>query len=325
MIRLAIAMLFATPAAAATLIVGNKAEDTISLIDLASGKEVRRLPTGRMPHEIAVSPDGRQAAVVAYGSTTIDIVDLAAGTQAARIDLAPNGAPHGIVWRADGRIIATTEGSSTLTVVDAATRKVTASIPTGQAGSHMVAVSPDGSRAYVTNLGAKSISVIDLVAGRKLRDLGAGIEPEGLALTPDGRELWVAARGSDEVHVFATGTLVEVARIKVGDMPIRLAISPDGRSAVTSNLLTGDLSIVDVATRKVVRSIKVSGDKAAQQVTILFSTDGTRLYVAETARAQVAEVELSSGRVLRRLAAGKGSDGLGVSAVDVAPRQPLII
>lgn len=49
-----------------TLIVGNKAEDTISFIDLGTGEEVARRETGQSPHEIAVSPDGKLAVVVSY-------------------------------------------------------------------------------------------------------------------------------------------------------------------------------------------------------------------------------------------------------------------
>ena len=58
------------------LLVGNKGEDTVSFVELVSGKELGRTPTGKAPHEIAVSPDGKQAAVVAYGDKTIDIFRL---------------------------------------------------------------------------------------------------------------------------------------------------------------------------------------------------------------------------------------------------------
>jgi hypothetical protein len=57
----------------------------------------------------------------------------------------------------------------------------------------------------------------------------------------------------------------------------------------------------------------VSGSEAARQVTILFSADGRRIYAAETGRNEVAEVELSSGRVLRRLKAGAQGDGLAIA------------
>lgn len=117
-------LLFAAPATAETLLVGNKGEDSLSLIALASGEEIARLPTGKMPHEIAISPDGRQAAVVAYGSTTIDVFDVGSRTKVRTIDLSPNQRPHGLLWLSDGRLVATTEGSETVSVM-AADGKVT--------------------------------------------------------------------------------------------------------------------------------------------------------------------------------------------------------
>ena len=47
-------------------------------------------------------------------------------------------------------------------------------------------------------------------------------------------------------------------------------------------------------------------------MTILFSADGKHLYAAETGSNLVAEVELASGKVLRRLPAGKNGDGLAI-------------
>ncbi|MGZ8349755.1 MAG: YncE family protein, partial [Allosphingosinicella sp.] len=63
----------------------------------------------------------------------------------------------------------------------------------------------------------------------------------------------------------------------------------------------------------VAREIEVSGEQEAGQVTILFSSDGRRLYAAETGRDRIAEVELESGRVLRRLPAGRNGDGLAIA------------
>lgn len=309
---LALALSTALPAAAATLLTGNKAENTVSFIDLATGKERARLPTGPMPHEIAVSPDGRTAAVVAYGAKQIDLYDVAGAKHLRTIDLGTNERPHGIAWLKSGRILATTEGSSTLSLIDPKTGKVD-SVATGAKGSHMVAVTPDERRAFVSNLGSRNVSAIDLAKRAKIADLSAGEEPEGIALTPDGRELWVANRGDDTVMLFDAATLKSLATIQVGDMPIRLAISPDGRTAVTSDLLDGGLTLIDVKSRKPIRKLKVSGDPAAMQVTIMFAGDGKRLYAAETGKAQIAEVELATGKLLRTLPAGKGADGLGYS------------
>src|SRR3546814_4319426 len=134
-----------------TLLVGNKGEDTLSFIDLATGKELGRAQTGHMPHEIAISPDGKQAAVVAYGGKTIDIFDVALRAKVRTLDLGENDGPHGLVWLDDGRLVATTERSRTLTLVDTRNGDTVSAIPTGQRG-HQVAISPDKiGRVHVGN------------------------------------------------------------------------------------------------------------------------------------------------------------------------------
>jgi DNA-binding beta-propeller fold protein YncE len=403
------------------LLVGNKGEDSLSFVDLGSGVELGRAATGRMPHEIAVSPDGRQAAVVAYGGASIDIFDIATRRRVRTIDLGANQGPHGLLWLADGRLVATTERSRTVTIVDTARGDAVSAVPTGQEGTHMVAVSGDGRIAFTANIAGGTVSVIDLAAGRKIRDLHVGGTPEGIALTPDGRTLWVAdlegarvmafdaaaiaaadpraltpsvripltlrdgsreevqrlliaplerelrgvagvtgvsseaAAGAGAVTVsFAPGTdlsaaapqvrqalaragarfpkgrteaelrlfgTAPLATVATGPRPIRVAVSPDGRWVVTSDFGTGGLTVIDAASRVKARDIAVSGSDAAQQVTILFSADGRRLYAAETGRNQVAEIDFATGQVLRRLPAGKNGDGLAIAAPAAAGQE----
>lgn len=302
----------ARAAPAGVLLVGNKGEDTVSFVDLASGEQITRLPTGRMPHEIAISPDGSQAAVVAYGGTTVDIFDIATRAKLRTIDLAPNDGPHGIAWLDDGRIVATTERSQSVALADPRTGTLVATIPTGQQGTHMVAVSSDGARAFTANIRSGSVSVLDLNRGRKVRDVAVGGEPEGIALSADDRVLWVADLEGARVQAFDTGSFEKIAEVATGPVPIRVAASPDGRWIVTSNLGNGSLTLIDAATMKRVRDISVSGDRQAGQVTILFGRDGL-LYAAETGRNAVAEVDLETGKVLRRLPAGTNGDGLAIA------------
>ncbi|MBJ7440068.1 MAG: beta-propeller fold lactonase family protein [Sphingopyxis sp.] len=305
------ALLLSAPAAAETLLIGNKGEDTLSIVALTSGEELARLPTGKMPHEIAVSPDGKQAAVVAYGGTTIDVFDVAARTKIRTIDLSPNQRPHGLLWLADGRLVATTEGSQSVVVV-APGGKVT-SIATGQQGSHMVVVAPDNRTAYVANIGSGTVSVLDLQDAKKLRDLAVGGRPEGLALAKGGRELWVGDLAAPRVSVWDVASGAKVDEKAVDPVAIRVLASPDGKLIATSNIGAGTISLFDAETRAAVRTIKVSEGDAARQVTLLFSRDSRRLYAAETGVDKVAEIEVASGKVLRRIAAGKNGDGLAIA------------
>ena len=280
---------------------------------LADGRELGRAATGEDPHEIAVSPDGRQAAVVAYGGRSIDVFDVASRTKLRTIDLSPNEGPHGLVWLADGRLVVTAERSRSVAIVDTGHGDAVAAIATGQEGTHMVAVSPDGRLAFTANIGSGTVSVLDLGAGRKVRDIAVGGRPEGIALTPDGRTLWVGDLEGARVQAFDAATFARLGEVTTGDVPIRVAASPDGRWIVTSNLGGGSLSVIDARTRRLARTISVSGSREAAQVTILFSRDGNRLYVAETGRNTIAEVDFHRGVVLRRLPAGTAGDGLGLA------------
>jgi DNA-binding beta-propeller fold protein YncE len=306
-------MAVSAPPAGAVLLVGNKGEDTVSFVDLATGQELGRSPTGKSPHEIAVSLNGTQAAVVAYGDKTIDLFDVATRAKIKTIDLSPNEGPHGIAWLKDGRIVVTTERSQSVAVADPATGKLVSSIKTDQQGTHMVVVTSDGTTAYTSNIAAGTVSVLDLLAGKKLRDIAVGGRPEGIALSRDELVLWVGDLAGSRVQAFDIATFDKLGEVATGGVPIRVAASPDGRWIITSNLGAGGLTVIDAVSRQKLRDIVLSGDEKAGQVTILFSPDGKLLYAAETGADMVAEVELATGKVLRRLPAGKNGDGLAIA------------
>jgi YVTN family beta-propeller protein len=307
----------AIPAHAQTLIIGNKGEDSVSFVDLASGREVARVATGKAPHEIAVSPDGRRAAVVAYGGNGIDLIDVSTARRLRTIDLGANLRPHGLVWLSDGRLVATAEGSDTIVVVPMAgdAPGPVRAFPTGAKGSHMVASDRIGGSPMSRTCARAPVSVIDIDGRSATGTMPVGGVPEGIALSPDDRTLWVADRDGDRVHVLDRRTGKELARMPTGRMPIRIVVTPT--RAYVSNAGAGTVSVFDARTFKPVGTIKVSGTPEAMQVTLLLSRDGRRLYAAETGTDQVAEVDLASGRVLRRLSAGKNGDGLAISPLTV--------
>lgn len=299
------------PAYADLLIVGNKGEDTVSFISLQSGLECARLPTGKAPHEIAISPDGSQAAVVAYGGTSIDLYDVRRQQHLRTIDLSPNAGPHGILWLRPNRIVVTFDRSNTVAILDLRKGEF-ASVPTGQLGSHMLAASPDRRRAYVANILSGTVSVIDLLRQVKEGDIPTGGNPEGLAITPDGKQLWVGDNSGPRVRVIDLAKRSVIATLPTDPIAIRLAITPDGKTALASNFMSGTLALFDVQTLTPVRTIKLAGSAKAMQVTLAISADSKTAFVAETGRDQIAEVNLRSGVVERRITPGKGGDGLAI-------------
>lgn len=309
------------PAAAETpdgaLFVAGKRGNTLAKVDLATGVEVLRLPSCTNPHELATSPDGQHVALACYGGTTVDIFAAATLARVASIDLGTNARPHGIVWHANGDIYATAEGrQSIFRIADPLSEtRALFEFGSGKIGTHMLAVSPDARTAWTTDLGSRTVTRIDLVTRRAPLSVTVGEEPEGIALSPDGTTLWVSARGSNQAFALDPGTMEVRETIATGRFPLRIAVRPQGDVAVTSDLQDGSLSVIDTATAKVIRTIAVSGPAEAQarfQVTILWSDDGTRIYVAETASDTVAEVDYVAGVVLRRLPGSGGGDGMAI-------------
>lgn len=301
----------------AAVFVANKRGNTLTKIDFATGEKVIEVPSCRNPHELAVSPDGLHVALACYGGTTVAVFDTATLATVTAIDLGENARPHGIEWHANGSIYVTAEGrKSIFRIVDPLGDKPDLlEFTTGQAGSHMLAVSPDGRHAWTTDLGAGTVTAIDLVTRRAPRSVRVGEEPEGIDLSPDGKSLWVSARKSDAAIELDPVTLAVRRQVATGRFPLRLAIRPQGDVAITSNLADGSLSVIDLATGAVRQSITVSGPAEAeqrQQVTIVWSDDGRRIYAAETGTDTIAEVDYAGGTVTRRFTTGEGGDGLAV-------------
>ena len=104
--RIALVALLATVASDAslaqtTLLVLNKEEATLSVIDTATAKTTATIPTGDGPHEVEVSKDGRLAFVSNYGTAskpgnTLSVIDTATRKELRRVELGDLGRPHGL-------------------------------------------------------------------------------------------------------------------------------------------------------------------------------------------------------------------------------------
>lgn len=304
-------------AMASSLFVANKRGNTLTKVDLESGAAVLERASCSNPHELATSPDGRHVALACYGGTSVDIFRSDDLRRVTSVDLGSNARPHGIVWHANGDIYATAEGRQSIFRIAAplAENPALSEFSTDKQGSHMLAVAPDAQTAWTTDLGSRTVTRVDLTRQQPPASVVVGEEPEGISLTPDGQTLWVSARGSNQAFALDPVNMEVRSTVDTGQFPLRIAVRPQGDVAVTSDLQDGALSVIDLASAKLIRSIAVSSREDAEkrfQVTILWSSDGSKIYVAETGTDTVAEVDYANGAVLRRFAVGDGGDGLAI-------------
>jgi YVTN family beta-propeller protein len=330
-VPLLLTALLAAPAAAGTLVVANKSDATVSLVDTGSGEVVATLPTGKGPHEVAVSPDGETAVVTDYGTrgapgSTLTVIDLPGKRVAKTIDLGEHTRPHGVVFLPGGRRVAVTaEGSKSLLVVDLEAGKVEAAIPTVAEVSHMVVLSPGGERAYVANIGSGSATVIDLAAGKKLADVATGEGAEGIAATPHG--VWVTNREAGTVTLIDPESLRVTATIASPGFPIRAEATPDGKQVLVTNAQAGELTVIDAAGRKTVRRVKLDlaasdpegrlfGDRfggSSVPIGIEIAPDGKTAWIAHSNADAVQVLDLETWKPTGVLEAGKEPDGMAYS------------
>src|SRR5579864_4060343 len=94
------------------LLVLDKPEGKLLLVDPAAKKVIGQVPTGAGPHEVAVSADGKLAFVANYGDQTpgssLSVIDLEARKEIRRVDLGALRRPHGIA-ESKGKIYFTAE------------------------------------------------------------------------------------------------------------------------------------------------------------------------------------------------------------------------
>jgi YVTN family beta-propeller protein len=302
----------------ALLVVANKQEASLSIIDLVSGKLVGTVPTGDGPHEVAVTSDGRFAVVANYGAQTpgnsLTVVDLRARSVVRTIDLGEYRRPHGIVVLPGDSLLTVTSEMSRNAVIVSLAGEVRTAIPTSAQGSHMVAVTGDGKRGYTANVGSGSITELDLEKGMPLRSLPVAMRTEGVGVTPDGREVWVGSNDANTVTIIDTRTWKPVDTLPAAGLPYRIAISPDGRTAVVPAPMAGVVRVFDVATRKerAALTFRGGGGDGAGPVGSTISADSRYAFVALQGTNEAAMVDLASGKEITRYATGAGPDGIAV-------------
>jgi YVTN family beta-propeller protein len=335
-----------TPANA--LLVLEKEQNTLVIVDPASLTVAARVPVGDNPHEVAVSDDGRTAYVSNYGGNTIAVVDLVAQKPLTPIDLGALRQPHGLVM-AGGKLYFTAEGAKVVGRYDPATREIDWVMGTGQNRTHMVIVSQDLKTVFTSNVSSATISIIEQGAmqgpgggrgpggpggrgglggaggpggpGRggpppgggqdwNITNITVGQGSEGFDLSPDGRELWVA-NAQD-----STASIIDVAGKKVvGTLPStgsanRLKITPDGRYVFVSDMRGNDLLVIDRPARKEYKKITLPASSEG----LLMSPDGSHAYTTLNERDAVAVIDLKTMTVTGEVKTGRGPDGLAWAA-----------
>jgi DNA-binding beta-propeller fold protein YncE len=300
------------------LLVANKGDQTLGIIDPASGIQVATVSEGGVTgHEVIASPDGRFAYVPIYGDSGVGkpgtngsnmiVIDIASRKIVGNIDFGHGIRPHCPMFGPkDGMLYVTTEIDNDVTIIDPHSRKIVGSIPTGHPESHMLAITHDGRYGYTTNVGSGTISVLDLEARKTIEVVSVAPVIQRIALSPDDRLAFTSDVTKPQLAVIDTRTRKVTTWVPLPASGYGTAATPDGKYLVIAMPAASQVAILNLQTMKIEHTVDVPA--APQEV--LIRPDGAVAYVSCDQSHKVAEIRTSDWNVARLIGAGPGVDGL---------------
>lgn len=346
-VLLGVLALTATFASAQTpspaLLVLEKSDNMLAIIDPATTQIVARVPAGPDPHEIVVSSDGKLAYISNYGGSdsalnTISVVDLAVRKSLPAINLGALHSAHGLAF-AGGKLYFTVETNKAIGRYDPATQSVDWVLGTGQDRTHMVIVSEGRDRLFTSNVGSGTISIIEQVSAPsfgpppggpagaapppggpppggprktwRVTSVPSGRGSEGFDVSPDGKEIWAANAQDGTVTIIDVASKKAMQTFPVSVRGNRLQFTPDGKRVLISgsggpNFAGPNVVVLDATTHKDIKQFSMGGGSGG----VLIVPDGSRAYVAVSAKDKVAVVDLKTLEVTAQIPTGKQPDGL---------------
>src|SRR3954467_4900812 len=231
---------------------------TISMIDIAAQKELRRIDVAPLsrPHGLAVV-DGKLY-FTAEADKKIARYDPAADKIDWQFETGQN-ATHMVLPAKDGRTLFTSNiGSDTVSIVElgangAATQTI---VPVGT-GPEGLDLSPDGRELWSAHSRDGGVSIVDVATRKVKQTVAVGTKRSNrIKLTPDGKFALVSDLDGGELVVLDAPARKEIKRIALGKMPEGILIAPDGGRAFVAVNGDNHVAVVDLKTWQVTSTIQ---------------------------------------------------------------------
>ncbi|GAC1657892.1 MAG: beta-propeller fold lactonase family protein [Gemmatimonadaceae bacterium] len=141
---------------------------------------------------------------------------------------------------------------------------------------HGLGFSPDGTLLAAISVTSNAVTLIETATNHVRGTIYVGRAPHEAFFTPDGRELWVAVRGEGYVSVIDPVAMRETRRIPTADGVAMVIFRPDGEYAFVNSSRTAELTVVEVATHRVVKRITMPSPFSPN---LAASPDGQEVWV----------------------------------------------
>lgn len=230
----------------------------VQIIDAVTGMIDKEIALNKMPHNAIFNPSGTelwigqtdtiQSQVLVYNTsdwTLKNTINVGAGLSE-------------VTFSSDGTMaFACNTMDGTVTLIDANNKMIHETLTVGQdpVGAWMAS----NGKMYVDNETSQTISEITVSSMSVTATINLGFKPGYAAYNSSNGELWVsdATNGKVEYYTFMSGSWGSVGSIATGADAHAIAFTSNGSTAYVTNQGANTVSVIDVATHAVTKTISV--------------------------------------------------------------------
>ncbi|MCV2354796.1 YncE family protein [Paucibacter sp. B2R-40] len=314
----------AAGAAKPPVIVLNSLDADISVVDPISFKQIKRIPTGKEPHHLYLSPDQKSLLVANALGDSLTFLD----PHTAEVQRVVRGIhdPYHLRFSPDMKWLIT--AANRLDYVNfyswtpadkAEPLKLVKRISAPKTPSHL-AIDSKSSTLFVSLQDSNELLAVDLATQAPRWKITVGEMPADIFLTADDKHLLVALTGDAVVEVYdvsAAGTTPPklVKRLPTGKGAHSFRAWGDHRHVLVSNRVANTISKIDTQTLTVVDQFP--GPSGPDDMEVL--GDGKTILVNSRWAGKLTEIDTQTKKVVRQVKVGKSPHG--VFTLDSQPRQ----
>jgi YVTN family beta-propeller protein len=309
-LALASLLLLVAPAiqAANPIFVLNSLDANVSVIDSATWKEIRRIPSGKEPHHLYLTPDETSVIVANAGGDSLTFID----PRTAEVQRVVRGTmdPYQLRFSPDMKWFVTV--ANRLNHIDiyrwnGKELALAKRIPSSKTPSH-IWIDSRSTTAYATMQDSDELVAVDLATQTLKWRVKTGAMPADVFGTPDDKHLLVGLTGGDHVEVYeVSGPQVKLVKnIPTGEGAHAFRALGDGRHVFVGNRVANTINKIDYIKLESVTQFKAPGGPDCMEVT----ADGKLLLVSSRWIKKMSVINIATGELVRQVKVGKSPHGI---------------
>jgi YVTN family beta-propeller protein len=296
--------------------VPNSKGDSVDIIDQDTFKIIAHFALPKhgkgplVPEHVVPSWDLKKLWVAQDMGDQLTLIDPTTGKEGETLRIDD---PYNMYYTPDGKYaIVMAEREKRMDFRDAQTMKVVNRVPVNCKGVNHADFSIDGKYMIATCEFSSELIKVDVPGQKVLAHLPLSPRgmPQDCRISPDGKLFFVANMDTNGIHVIDGDSFKQVNFISTGKGAHGLYFSRDAKYLYISNRGEGSVSVLDLATQKLVAKWTIPGGGSPDMGGV--SADGKLLWLSGRYNGEVYVFDTSNGNLKARIKVGESPHGLCV-------------